>query len=415
MRKFMMVAGVALAAALSGAAATDNTQPSYATVFDATWNTVNDNFYDPNFHGVDWKAVGDRTRAKLPGMTNDKQFEALVTAMLHEIGTSHIYIRPPSASKASGAGIGVHLREIDGQNVIADIAPLSDAHAQGLHAGDKLVSSRDALTGPLGERVTATFEDCTGHAHSVTLRHVGGFWPPPHPAFEWSMTKLGPHRNIGYIRIDRFDDGAAELADRAMAELKDTDALIIDVRANSGGNLSALRLASYFMGAAQPAAALFARPYLQALGHGVTAADVTGAARVNGAYTDESIFAAVSAHRGAATFWSDDVGDRRYGKPVVVLIGGDTGSAAEGFAWAMRKAPMAKFVGRRTAGALLSAADFDLPGGWKLTVPVQGVWGANGTDYRDKAVDPDYAVRWSRADMCAGRDPDIAKALSLLE
>jgi len=30
----------------------------YTALFDATWSTVNDNFYDPAFHGVDWKAVG---------------------------------------------------------------------------------------------------------------------------------------------------------------------------------------------------------------------------------------------------------------------------------------------------------------------------------------------------------------------
>jgi carboxyl-terminal processing protease len=411
----MVMAGVALVAVLASAAAADNAPPSYATVFDAAWSTVNANFYDPNFHGVDWKAVGDRYRAKLPDVKTDKQFEALISAMLNEIGTSHIYIQPPSASKASGAGVGIRFRDIGADNIVSDIAPLSDAHAQGIHAGDKLISPRDALIGPLGEHAMAQFLDCTGRTRSVSLRHIAAYWPPPHPAFEWSATKTGPNHSIGYIRIDRFDDGAAALADRAMAELKDTDGLIIDVRANSGGNLSALRLASYFTGPAQPMAALFARPYLAAIGHSVTAADVQNAARVDDAYSDAAIFAAVSAHRGAATFWSNDLGDKRYSKSVIVLIGGDTGSAAEGFAWSMRRAPMAKFVGRRTMGALLSATDFDLPGGWKITVPVQGVWGADGTDYRDRAVDPDIAVGWTRADLCAGRDPDIAKALSLLE
>jgi carboxyl-terminal processing protease len=415
MRKRMMVAGLSLAVALASAAAAGNARPDYVTEFDAVWSTVNDNYYDPHFHGADWKAIGGRYRAKLAGVANDRQFEALATAMLKEIGTSHLYIVPPSASSAAGSGVGIHLRTLDGADIVADIAPLSDAHARGILPGDRLMSPRAALAGAVGESVSAAFADCAGREHTVSLRHMSAFWPPPHPAFEWSETKLGPHRGIGYIRIDRFDDGAAALADRAMTELKDTDAIIIDVRANSGGNLSALRLASYFNGAAQPAVALFARPYLKALGRDVTAADVLGAARTDGAYTDEAIFAAVAAHNGAATFWSDDLGARRYAKPVVVLIGADTGSAAEGFAWAMRKAPMAKFVGRRTAGALLSAADFDLPGGWKLTIPVQGVWGADGTDYRDRAVDPDFPVRWSRADLCAGRDPDIAKALSLLE
>jgi carboxyl-terminal processing protease len=415
MIRLWMLAAVLAMPVVASTATADDAQPSYRVVFDAAWKTVDENFYDPNFHRVDWKAVGDRYRARLGGVKTDAQFEALVTAMLKEIGTSHIGIGPPSGSKASGAGVGIKFKEIGGATIVSEITPLSDAHAAGLHVGDKLLTPRADLTGPLGERVTAKFQGCAGHMRSVSLRHISAFWPPRHPAFEWQATKFGPHSAIGYIRIDRFDDGAAALADRAMEELKDTDAIIIDVRDNSGGNLSALRLASYFLGPAQPMAALFARPYLQTLRHTVTASDVTNAARINGAYTDDAIFAAVSAHHGAATFWSDDLGDKRYTRPVIVLIGGDTGSAAEGFAWSMRKAPLAKLVGRRTAGALLSAQEFDLPGGWKLTVPVQGVWGADGRDYRDRAVDPDYVVPWTRADYCAGHDPDITRALSLLE
>ncbi len=200
-----------------------------------------------------------------------------------------------------------------------------------------------------------------------------------------------------------------------MDELHDTAALVIDIRANTGGNASAVRLLSYFSGEAAPSFALFARPYLQVLGHSVTRADVRNAAKVTGAYTDKAVFAAVSAHQGAATFWSEDMGAKRYSHPAVVLIGGDTGSAAEGFAWGMRALPQVKFAGRTTAGALLSAQDFDLPGGWTLTLPVQGVWGPDGTDYRDRAVTPDVAVTWTRGDVCTGRDPDIAAALALLK
>jgi carboxyl-terminal processing protease len=412
-RRTVLAGLVAVAASMGAVAATDD-KPSYPALFDATWNAVNDNFYDPAFHGVDWKQVGDKYRARLGGVTNDKQFDALASAMLAEIGTSHLYIVPPSASSASGTGIGVRFHEIGGETIVTDVALLAEARQRGIHAGDRLLTPRDALSGTVGTSVNAKFEDCAGHARTVGVHRVGAFWPPPHPGFEWWTVKTAANRTIGYIRIDRFDDGAAELADRAMVELKDTSGIVIDVRANSGGNLSALRLVSYFVDGSRPAAALFARPYLKVLGHPVTGADVLAAAKTTGAYSDDSISAAVSAHQGAATFWTDDVGDKRYTKPVVVLIGEDTGSAAEGFAWGMKAAPHAKLVGRKTAGALLSATDFDLPGGWRVVVPVQGVWGADGTDYRDRAVPPDVAVRWTRADVCAGRDPDIAEALSLL-
>jgi carboxyl-terminal processing protease len=280
--------------------------------------------------------------------------------------------------------------------------------------GDKLLSPRDALRGVTGTPADARFERCDGKVRALALRRIGAFWPPPHPAFDWQVSQVTPHRTVGYIRIDRFDDGAAPLADRAMEELKDTSGLVIDLRANSGGNASATRLYSYFAGGAEPLFALFARPWLQTLDHAVTKADVLGAARITGAYTDEAIFAAVISHKGAATFWSEDLRAKHYAGPVIVLIGEDTGSAAEGFAWEMRGLAQVKFVGRTTAGALLSAQDFDLPGGWTLTIPVQGVWGADGADYRDRAVSPDVAVAWTRVDMCGGRDPDIAAAMAML-
>jgi carboxyl-terminal processing protease len=403
--RFLLVV-LACFAATNAAAGTD-----YPALFEATWSTVNSNFYDPGFHGVDWKAVGARYRAKLGQVKNDKDFEQLTSAMLKDLGTSHIYIVPPKDSSASGVGIGVRFRELGGENLVSEVAPLSDA---GVRIGERLLSPRGALSGPAGSIASARFQGCDGKVHGISAHRIGAFWPPTHPGFSWSITKLAAGHSIGYLRIDRFDDGAALLADQAMAALKDTDGLIIDIRANSGGNASALRLQSYFAPGAAPGFALFARPYLQALGRPVTKADVLGAAKVTGAYTDEGIFAAVSSNKGAASFWSEDMGDKRYTKPVVVLTGEGTASAAEGFAWTMRALPQVKFVGRKTEGALLSAQDFALPGGWSLTIPVQGVWGPDGLDYRDRAVVPDVQVNWTRAEMCTGRDPDIAAALKLL-
>lgn len=106
----------------------------YTVLLDAMWSTVNDNFYDPAFHGVDWKALGIRYRAPLKDVHDDKAFEALASAMLKEIGTSHITIVPPSSSSASDAGIGVRFRTVAGAEIVSEAAALSDAHVR---AGDK--------------------------------------------------------------------------------------------------------------------------------------------------------------------------------------------------------------------------------------------------------------------------------------
>lgn len=386
----------------------------YARLFEALWTTVDSNFYDPSFHGLDWKAIGERYRAGVGELESDEQFERLASQMLATLGTSHLYVVPPSDSSASGVGIGVRFRTISDAVLVSDVDPLSDARAKGLRAGDRLVSARSALSGAPGSFAKIEAEDCSGALRRVEVRRIGAFWPPQHPAFEWHVVALAANRTIGYIRVDRFDDGAAALADQAMEELKDTDALIIDLRANSGGNLSALRLGSYFSGPEQIAVALLARDYLMTLHHPVTQADIEAAPKVKGAYTDAAIFAAIGSHNGAAAFLTEDLGERRYTKPVIVLIGEDTGSAGEGFAWQMHLQTKARLVGRTTAGVLLSGQTFDLPGGWTVIIPVQGVWGADGTDFRDRALQPDVPVNWTRAELCTGRDPDIEKALALL-
>src|SRR5690606_19843308 len=122
--------------------------------------------------------------------------------------------------------------------------------------------------------------------------------------------------------------------------------------------------------------------YLDALGHALTPADLASAPRVDGAYTDEAVFAAISDHGGGAAFWTDAVAQRFTG-PVYVLIGPETGSAAEGFAWYMRERTNARLLGEQTAGALLSSERFDLGEGWSVTIPVHGLWGPGGVDYGD--------------------------------
>jgi carboxyl-terminal processing protease len=402
------------AAAFAPSAGAQPAPKNYPALFDALWTTVDDNFYDPSFHGLDWKAIGARYRAQLAGVSDDRRFLALATKMVGELGVSHLNIVPPSTSSAYRFGIGVRLRDLDGQRIVSDITPLADARAQGLHVGDRLVSPDDAVRGALGTVAQLRFESCERKTRAVTAARVGAFWPPRHPDFEWSRTDFGQGRTIGYIRIGRFDDGAAELADRAMAELKDTSAIVIDLRGNTGGNLSGMRLASYFEDK-RFAAALLSRFYLKPLGHPVTKADIDAAAHVSGAYTDAAVLGAVRDNKGAAVFVSEDLGARRYTKPVAVLIGPETASAAEGFAWEMRLATKAVLVGAPSQGYLLSAEEFPLPGGWTVTVPTQGVWDGDATDYRDKPVPVDVAVAWTRADLCAGRDPDIAKALALLK
>ena len=111
----------------------------------------------------------------------------------------------------------------------------------------------------------------------------------------------------------------------------------------------------------------------------------------------------------------EDLGAQRYAGPVAILIGPETGSAAEGFAWGAREQSEAVLVGRETAGALLSAERLELPGGWAVTLPVHGTWGPDGRDYGDKRVPPHVATLHTRETICRQDDVDLAAGVRVLE
>jgi carboxyl-terminal processing protease len=407
----LATATLLLAAATNGAAQSD--AKSRAEVFNAVVKTVSEQFYDPAFHGVDWAGVQSRYRKRLDAAADDAGLQRLIEQMLGELKSSHLHVYR-TVPGSSGVGLSARIESVDGTDIVLELAPLSDARAKGLRPGDRIVGGVAALNGPAGTVADMSVQRCDGTTTQLKIRRERWLFPEEHPGWRWSRIRIAPDKVIGYIRADRFDDGAAELADQAMAELGRTQGLVIDVRANSGGNISFVRLASYFTEGGGPFAALLSRPYLQRLGRALTPADIAAAPKVIGRYRGADVAEALSKGGGAALFHLEDLGDKRYRAPVVVLMGPGTGSAAEGFAWTMKIRSNARLLGAPTAGAILSGEDFDIAPGWSLTVPVAGSWSPSGEDFNDKPVTPHEVVPETRSDLCAGRDKGAERAMAIL-
>ena len=43
-------------------------------IFEDVWKTINNEYYDPSFNGVDWQEVHDRYRPRAEAATNDVDF-----------------------------------------------------------------------------------------------------------------------------------------------------------------------------------------------------------------------------------------------------------------------------------------------------------------------------------------------------
>jgi carboxyl-terminal processing protease len=298
-------------------------------------------------------------------------------------------------------------------DVVVEVAALSHARAQGLRPGFRLVDETK-LPGPLGTLAEVRVRDCGGLQRTIKTRRESALWPPPEPNFSWRRIRTAPDKTLGYLRVDAFRDDGATLADQAMNSLKDTAGLVIDLRTNQGGNASAMRLASYFTGKAAPGLILLGRDYLRRLGRTPTPDDARSAPRADRIYTTAQVGEALEANGGAAALWTEDMGDRQYNKPVVVLIGPETASAAEGFAWAMKLRSKATLVGRPSQAALLSADRLEFAPGWRVRVPTAGVWAPDGQDYGDRAIEPDVRVPVDAAALCDGRDTGLERALAIV-
>ena len=333
-------------------------QPSYPELFNLVWQTINDNFYDPSFGGVDWKKVRQKYSLEVAKVKDDRAFGDLASRMMRELKASHLYLSPGQARRV---GIGIRTTRIENQFVVTQVAVASDAERQNVRVGDVLLNP-DQLSGPIGTSATVRVKGCDGNIRTLEVRRENSWWPPEHPSLRWHTIEQASKRRIGYIKAGRFDDDAAPLIDAAMEAVKDTYGLIIDLRDASGGNISCIRLGSYFFPISsegpQMAVTLASRAYLEKVGSAPDQLDLNKVPRVSGIYTTSGIIEAIKNNGGAAAFYTEDMGTRRYRGKVILLINKETGSASEGFAWMLKGRNSVTLVGEPRRGCA-----------WRRTIP----------------------------------------------
>jgi len=177
------------------------------------------------------------------------------------------------------------------------------------------------------------------------------------------VDRLGP--NIGYLEVSGFPPHflLAEKYAKAMNELADTDGLIIDLRNNRGGGPQTVALlVSYF---------------------------VDGRTRLNDIWERET---------GASIqHWTTDKLDgKRYGgkKPVLILVGPDTMSAGEDFAYTMQALKRATVIGERTWGGAHPTRPFRLGEHFYALIPSRRtISPITNSNWEGTGVIPDIAAK----------------------
>ena len=377
-------------------------------LFNQVWQTVNDNFYDPNFNGVNWQTIKDDYERKIRQTQSREAAATVINQMLSELNTSHTHLYIPNQpayyqvlgifaprnrdlrqqlkpffpnGKLEYTGIGIVTKTIDNQTFIRAILEGSPAAEAGLKVGDRILSVDNRPFQPI-----ESFADQAGTPVKMVIQRS----PNPNSQQEITVTpKLldtttmyldamdasteiieQQGKKIGYIHIWSYasDDYQEQLEEELIyGRLKQADTLVVDLRDGWGGApLTALNI--------------YTAPNLS----------LTTIFRDGTKYTHYA----------------------GWNKPVVMIVNGGSRSAKEILAYGFQQFDIGPVVGTPTPGAVVAGRPFLMSDGSLLYVAVADVYVNGDERLEGKGVTPDILVPFS-PEYAQGADPQKERALEV--
>jgi carboxyl-terminal processing protease len=401
-----MFAGAMLATLLP--VATSSTlavsKDSPKAIVDEAWQIVNREYVDGTFNRLDWQ----KTRMELLKRNYRNRQEAYVAirSTLKKLGDPYTRFMDPqqfqslnnqTSGEMSGVGIKLEANPRTQQLVVAEAIDNSPAAKAGIKTGDVIVAIDGKSTKNMNlEGAISLIRGEIGK--SITLKIARGGKSPFDIALTraqievasvFSEVKQEGKLKVGYIRLAEFSSHSSEQMQKAIKDLnrKQVNAYVLDMRGNPGGLLQA--------------SVEIARMWLDN-GTIVKTVDRKGG---------NEDFRAV---QGALTQL-----------PMAVLVDGNSASASEILAGALKDNRRAQIVGAQTFGKALVQSVHSLSDGSGMAVTVAHYYTPNGTDIGHKGVTPDVKVDLnfneqknladSPALLGSPQDPQYQRAVAVLQ
>lgn len=380
-----------------------NPREEWQQIFNEAWRVERDYFYDPDMHGLDWKAVKKRYEQLLPYVVDRADLNYVIGEMIAELNASHAYVGGGDIEEPERISVGLLGCdfELDAENnayrikkIYAgapwDVEERSPLQRPGIEVqdGDYLLAvngrpvdtSKDpwaAFQGLAGEVVTLTINssptidgsrDVIVEPMSSELRLRNLAW------IEENRRKVeeATDGRVGYVYVpDTGRNGQSELV-RQFTPQATKDGLIIDERFNSGGQIPDRFIE------------LLNRPIYN--------------------------YWARRDHKDWQTPFVTHDG------PKAMLVNSWAGSGGDAFPYYFRKAGLGPLVGTRTWGGLIGISGNPRPidGGF-ISAPTFGFWNTDGQwEVEGYGVQPDYEIVNKPHELVSGQDPQLEKAIELV-
>lgn len=370
----------------------------FAEMFEQSWRAVHETFYDPAFHGADWLKVRDRYRPLVRHCALKEDLYALVSLMLGELNASHLGINGTLGSPdQQTADLGLIFdRSHRGPGLkVLEIVKNGPADVRGtpIKPGDLLLAIDEQDIGPrtdlsellndkVNETVTLSLLSNPLDPRSrrrITMRGASRKTIKPLMYERWikrnaqRVSELSGGK-LAYIHIPSMDESGLDRFLRALfSDAFDKQGVVLDVRYNGGG------------------------------------------------YTHEQVLNYLGGKEHTLFFQRDGaVGfvlnsrDRRYSRPLVLLVNNRSYSDAEIFPHAFRALGLGKLVGQPTGGHVIGTRNIHLIDGSIFRTPRIGVRTNKGVNMEKQGVEPDVRVDVHPDQLARGEDPQLDRAVEVL-
>ncbi len=371
-----------------------NLHDEFSQMFGETWANLEINYYDEQFHGLDWRKMRDKYSFYLPFLTSRSDLRLLINDMLGELNSSHLGFYSNGDEEktyhkmfSSETGIIFDNKEPYMVDHVLKFSP-ADKEEITLKKGDMLERVNGEKVDPsknrefyftqpsINDEIELVFSrgenQFSVKIHPVSNRTIKGYLYD-----EWIQTnqervdKKSDNR-IAYVYMKNM--GGSELNSFLIdmtTEWYKKDALILDLRYNTGGNVhdEVLNFLS------QRAYSLWKYR--------------------DGKYSPQPSFAPSS-------------------KPIILLLNEQSLSDAEMTASGFKALKLGKIIGTESYRWIIFTSGKGLVDGSYYRLPSWGCYTLDRTDLEKTGVKPDIYIKNTIKDKISGKDPQLDKAIEVI-
>lgn len=370
-------------------------------IYEEAWRVNRDYFYDPNFHGADWKAMKEKYSVFLDHLTCRSDLNRMIQWMCSELAVGHhrvgggdFFVDPKNVPVGLlGADYSVEngkyrFKKIyGGLNWTPDLkCPLTEPGVD-VKEGEYLLAVNGVELVPPAN-LYSYFENTSGKIVEIKVgpnpdgsgSRTVNVVPIPNEYnlrnrdwVEGNMKKVheATDGKVAYVYVPNTSTLGHTYFKRYFFPQADKDAIIVDERFNGGGSI-----ADYYID-------ILKRQYISHWAMRYGEDFKTPGASILG--------------------------------PKVLITDETAGSGGDLFPWMWRKFGLGPIIGKRTWGGLVGILGFPpfIDGG-NVTAPNLAIWTEDGWVVENEGVPVDIEVEQLPSEINKGKDPQLEKAIQVV-